>query len=314
METCKRYRAVIRNRRVHHPSMRLRKDGQVVADEFLHKHDLWDVIHLDGDSYAIRNYSLEYLGPGKIKENGKYVGATHDGKVTCNAEEVLDLERWKIESTDKGYVSFKSCFGKYLGCDKDYCMVTEREEYGLWEQWAIVDNTSILATPRRKVFILCCRNNFFREDDTLPALSCNKKEVFANHCAKSFDLYTWSVFCIEEDKIALQSHFGKFLTSRENGDIGCDGVGDFSTDKTQIWTVEQVEGASDGTVALKSVFGRYLMYDMRFSCFGIVHANGVHCNDDCTHWVFHNDPHCQAKAYAIVKDVILRKNYNMKYA
>ena len=125
METCKRYRAVIRNRRVHHPSMRLRKDGQVVADGFLDTHVFWDVIHLDGDSYAIRNYSLEYLGPGKIKENGKYVGATHDGKVTCNAEEVLDLERWKIESTDKGYVSFKSCFGKYLGCDKDYCMVTD---------------------------------------------------------------------------------------------------------------------------------------------------------------------------------------------
>jgi len=106
--------------------MRRREDGQVVADGFTYNHVYWDVIHLDGDSYAIRE---------RIKSRyfkGKYLGATHNGKVTCNAEEVLDLERWNIESTDKGYVSFKSCFGKYLGCDKDYCMATDRDECGLW--------------------------------------------------------------------------------------------------------------------------------------------------------------------------------------
>ena len=123
MDTCKNFSAIIRNRRVHHPSMRLRKDGEVVADGYMDTYQCWDVIHLDAYSYAIRHYS-----------RGKYLGATQDGKVTCNAEEVLDLERWKIESTDKGYVSFKSCFGKYLGCDKDYCMAADREECGLWEQ------------------------------------------------------------------------------------------------------------------------------------------------------------------------------------
>ena len=297
--------AVIRNRRVHHPSMRLRNDGQVVADGFVYDFiHCWDVIHLDGDTYAIKSHS-----------EGKYLGATHDGKVTCNAEKLLDLERWKIENTDKGYVSFKSCFGKYLGCDKDYCMATDREECGLWEQWAILDNSSILATPRRQLFILCCRNNFFRGDDTLPALCCDKKkEVFANHYGNSSLLYTWLVFCIEEDKIALQSQNGQFLTSRENGDIGCDGVGDFSSHKTQIWTVEQVEGASNGTVALRSLFGRYLMFDTRFSCFGFVKANGVHCNDDCTHWVFQNHLYNKTKAEAFVKDKIVSKHYNIKYA
>jgi len=300
--------AVIRNRRVHHPSMRLRNDGRVVADGFANRIIYyWDVIYLDGDSYAIKEHY-----------DGKYLGATHDGTVTCNAEEVLDLERWKIENTDKGYVSFKSCFGKYLGCDKDYCMIADREECGLWEQWAIIDNNSRLATPCRGAFIFCCRNNFFREDNRLPALSCiNEEEVFANHYGTSNGndcKCRWWVCCIEEDKIALKNDDEQFLTSRENGDIGCDGVGDFSSDKTQIWTVEQVGGASNGTVALRSLFGRYLMFDTRFSCFGFVKANGVHCNDDCTHWVFQNHLYNKTKAEAFVKDKIVSKHYNIKYA
>ena len=37
--------------------MRLRNDGQVVADGFINTIDYWDVIYLGRNSYAIRSYS-----------------------------------------------------------------------------------------------------------------------------------------------------------------------------------------------------------------------------------------------------------------
>lgn len=305
------FRAVIRSRRLHHPAMRRPKGGQVVADGFgMIICAYWDVIYLGGDSYAIR--TCKHVG--KDKGHGKYLGATHDGKVTCDAEEVLDMERWTIESTDKCYVSFKSCFGKYLCCDKDFRVTTDREECGLWEQWSILDNGFYLTTPSRMVYIRSCRNELFRKTDGLPALHYGLIEKLRiNLYGNASNASRWSVFCIEEDKIALLNNFSQILSTNENGDIMCDRDGDYSLDRTQIWTVEQVEGASNGTIALKSVFGCYLTCDSRFSCFGPVKANSEHCIDDCTHWVFHTDPDRLTKAGAIVKDEILRKNYNDEY-
>jgi len=51
------------------------------------------------------------------------------------------------------------------------------------------------------------------------------------------------------------------------------------------------------------------MYDIRFSCFGFVKANGEHCNDACAHWVFQAGPTRHTKAEAIGKNEILYKDH-----
>jgi len=74
-----------------------------------------------------------------------------------------------------------------------------------------------------------------------------KKEVvnhFYGTCTRYVNAnckWGWWVFCIEEDKIAIVNYDGQFLTCSNNGDVECGGDGDFSSDKTQIWTVEEVE-------------------------------------------------------------------------
>ena len=116
----------IRSRRPHHPTLSCHEDsdefgafGEEYVDKFENGtgYEYWTVTHLDNDMYTIscRGCSGERL---YLKAQGTYLGDSPDEELSCRPFILdLDIEKWKIESTGKGYVSIKSCFNKYLCAD-----------------------------------------------------------------------------------------------------------------------------------------------------------------------------------------------------
>jgi len=116
--------------------------------------------------------------------------------------------------------------------------------------------------------------------------------------------------CIDENKILLKSVNGYYLLS---GKYGIQLASNPS--KMHSWTVEDVEGASIPTVALKSKFGRYLECEYNhFMCDGSVKADSTDCRDKGTSWVFVTDPCDIHGNMALDKDAITMKDHNNEYA
>ena len=170
-----------------------------------------------------------------------YLKANPDGEVFCEWNRSHPNDEWKIERTTKGYVSIKSCYNKYLCADEEFYVTADRECCGLWEQWAIVDEPHLLTTPVREVYIRSCRQQSFRYDDALPALSYS---LDATNYGQAVDNEKWQLVCVDDNKVALCTDID------ENGDASChcrydDGtirIGDFFAFRNQLWTLENVEG------------------------------------------------------------------------
>eukprot|EP00815_Leptocylindrus_aporus_P004853 CAMPEP_0116067932 /NCGR_PEP_ID=MMETSP0322-20121206/11362_1 /TAXON_ID=163516 /ORGANISM="Leptocylindrus danicus var. apora, Strain B651" /LENGTH=238 /DNA_ID=CAMNT_0003554951 /DNA_START=374 /DNA_END=1086 /DNA_ORIENTATION=+ len=231
-------------------------------------------------------------------QNESYLQATPDGKVSLQNKSKNCNDEWSIESTRKGYVSIKSCFNKYLCADENFRVTANRECCELWEQWAIVDKPHLLVTPTREVYIRCCQQQLFHNnDDGLPALDSSSFEVAANCYGPATDSEKWHIVCFDDNKIFLEANDG-FLYTYENGTVA------ITHYEKQPWTVENVEGTSIPTVALKSIFGGYLCRDNgdHIMCDGSVKADSTDCRDKRSHWVFLTDPSDINGNMALTKD------------
>jgi len=300
----------IRSRRPHHPALCVTKNNRVVADQFRNARndECWTLHHHGQESYHI---TIELHSDRQL-----YLKADRDGRVWCeegtgNINEVNYV--WIIEFTRKGYVSIKSCFNKYLCADEDFHVTADREHCELWEQWAILDEPHLLTTPLRKVYIRNCHQQVFRNNDGLPALSSLSAK--ANCYGPATDGGKWRIMCIDDNKVVLNSPDG-YLSSDEDGTVKLIRKPLFSELDRLLWTVENVEGNSINTIALKSKFGRYLCRDNggHFMGDGSVKADSTGCRDKRTWWVFLTDSDDVDGNTALEKDAITMRNYNVEYA
>ena len=245
-----------------------------------------------------------------IEHQGWYLKADTGGNVRC--EKTSYGDPWKIENTRKGYFSIKSCYGKYLCCDKRYLLTANRECCELWEQWAIVDMPHLLVTPTREVYTRSCQQQLFCNNDGLPALCSFSAK--ANRYGPATYGEELRVMCIDVDKVRLMSN--------NNGYLSCDKDGKVKTNETMAytgmeglsWKIESVEGRN--AVALKSEFGRYLCCNNgdHFMCDSSLKADSTGCCDKRTWWVFLTNAHDIYGNKALKKEAITMKNYNIEYA
>ena len=151
------------------------------------------------------------------------------------------------------------------------------------------------------MYIRCCQQQLFRNNDGLPALG--SLSVKANCYGTATDGEKWRVMCVNDNNILLKSR-GGFLNSDEN-----DTKAIISSER-QPWTIENVDGASIPTVAIKSKFGRYLgcENDDHFMCDGSVEAKSDECYDKRTWWVFLTDPSDINGNMALDKDAITMRD------
>ena len=296
----------IRSRRPHHPALgcdTYTGRGRVFADQFENatEEECWTLEHRGNDTYS-------------IEHQGWYLKADRDGNVRC--EKTYCWDPWKIESTRKGYVSIKSCFGKYLCCDEDFRVTADREHCELWEQWAIVDMPHLLVTPTREVYIRSCQQQLFcNKDDGLPALSFSS--VKANRYGPATDDERWRVMCIDVDKVLLTSNIG-YLTCDRDGKVETIQTNPYPYTEIEglSWNIEIVESTFRNAVALKSEFGGYLCCsnDDHFMCDGSLKADSTGCCDRRTWWVFLTNAQDTHGNMALEKEAITMKNYNIEYA
>ncbi len=266
----------------------LRFDGynnRVWADQFENatKHECWTLEHLGNDIYHIIH-------------KGWYLKANPDGNVSMWWNRGHNYQ-WKIEYTRKGYVSIKSCFNKYLCADENFRVTADRENCELWEQWAILDKPHHLTTPIREVYIRSCRQEPFRYDDALPLLN-HKSFKATNYDQATYNEMLY-MMCIDDSKVALftrTDHKYKYdrrayLVVNSDGTLR-EQLNSYTYRKENIWTIENVEGASKSSFALKSPSGHYLRCDNgdHFMCDGSVKADSEDCGDERTWWVFSTDP------------------------
>jgi len=296
----------IRSRRPHHPALRC-YDRVVLADQFENatNDECWTLENLGNDTYYII-YRGDYL---QASPNGE-VSCPPDGEWLRESNRSHPNDKWKIEYTRNGYVSIKSYFNKYLCADENFRVTANRECCELWEQWAIVDKPHLLVTPTREVYIRCCQQQLFHNnDDGLPALDSSSFEVAANCYGPATDSEKWHIVCFDDNKIFLEANDG-FLYTYENGTVA------ITHYEKQPWTVENVEGTSIPTVALKSIFGGYLCRDNgdHIMCDGSVKADSTDCRDKRSHWVFLTDPSDINGNMALTKDAIIMKDYVDEYA
>jgi len=284
----------IRSRRPHHPALRFAtemNDRFVLADQFENgtKDECWTLKHLGNDIYHI------YCGEW-------YLYASPDGEVCCRIKYWLDSSynyQWKIEYTRKGYVSIKSCFNKYLCADENFRLTADREHCELWEQWMILDKPHLLTTPVREVYIRSCQKQSLLYDDALPALS--HKSFKATNYDQATRNEKWHIVCIDDNKVALFTRTDHKYKHNRRAYLVVNADGTLSEklyscpytyNKENIWTIENVEGASKSSFALKSPSGHYLRCDNgdHFMCDGSVKADSEDCGDERTWWVFSTDP------------------------
>ena len=229
--------------------------------------------------------------------------------MTCN-----DNEQWKIEYTRKGYVSIKSRYNRYLCADENFRVTANREHCELWEQWAILDEPHLLTTPVREVYIRSCQQQLFCNNEGLPALShaLAPSNIKANCYGPADYSEKWHIVCIDDNKILLKSDYG-FLSSGKDVTIQ---EAAYNESKGLSWTIENIEGDSKNTVALKSEFGRYLCCDNgdHFMGDGSVKADSTGCRDKCAWWVFLTNSDDVNGNTALEKDAITMKDHNIEYA
>ena len=309
----------IRSRRPHHPALRVVVDsnsigwsGRVRADQFENAtgYECWTLKHLGNDMYHII-FSGAY-SRGSYQRLYLYLQASPDGDVCCKSYDG-DGCGWKIESTRKGYVSIKSFYGKYLCCDDDFRVTANREHCELWEQWAIVHMHHLLITPTREVYIRSFQHHLFCKNEGLPAFVPSIAKANCYGPAKNNDV--WQVRCIGDNKILLKSDFGR-LSSDEDGTVKLIKHTTFPESKGMCWIIENVEGGSKNTVALKSEYGRYLCRDNgdHFMADDSVKADSSCCRDKSTWWVFLTDSDDVYGNTALEKDAITMKDHNIEYS
>ena len=319
----------IRSRRPHHPALTFRS-GEVRADEFEkgQDKDYWNLNPLGDDVYTISWSKPEYEEDSSdiYLRTYKYLSATPDGAVNVinrvfNNHYHPCCDKWKIESTRKGYVSIKSHYGYYLCADEDFQVTANRKHCELWEQWAILWDPVVLTTPPREVYIRSCRQALFRDDDGFPAFS----GAVASHYGPATDNQKWKLICIDDDKIALRlaSKYYEvnynYLASSEDGDVRFSNF--IHTHHNQllsscIWTIKKVEESSKVAVSLISAYGHYLWCDTasHFLSYGSVSAVPKSSNDESTDRLFLTDPSDINGDVSLERDDIVMKNYKSKYA
>ncbi len=308
----------IRSRRPHHPALGCYyplNSGRVFADQFENatERECWTLKHLGNDMYSI------YCG-------GWYLHASPNGEVRCKkphwSNSILNYE-WKIEYTRKGYVSIKSCYGKYLCADENFCVTANREHCELWEQWMILDEPHLLTTPVREVYIRSSRKQSLLYDDALPALS--HKPFKASNYGQATCNEKWHVVCIDDNKVALftrTDHKYKhdrraYLVVNADGTLREEPCScPYTYSEENIWTIENVEDASKSVFALKSPSGHYLRCDDgdHFMCDGSVIADSEDCVDERMWWVFTTDPSDVCGVRGMEMDEIMMTNRNRKFA
>ena len=176
----------------------------------------------------------------------------------------------------------------------------------------ILNEPHLLTTPVREVYIRSCRKQSFIYDDALPALSCKSFKV-TNYVQATCN-EKWRVVCIDDNKVALFTHVRQ--DGRRGLSVNKDRILKIIPLNGHIWTIENVEGGSKSSFALKSPYGRYLrcdngdhvMYD------GSVRADSEDCGNERTWWVFTTDPSDVCGVNAMGMDDIMMTNRNRKFA
>jgi len=291
----------IRSRRRHHPALSW-CDSVVFADQFENatEDECWTLKHLGNDMYSIQH-------------QGWYLHASSHGEVWCCGPG--EDFKWTIEYTRKGYVSIKSCHGKYLCCDEGFYVTADREHCELWEQWALVDMPHLLVTPTREVYIRSCQQRLFCKYEGLPALSVTPSIIKVNCSGPATDRDVWHVICIDNNKILLKSYRG-YLRSDRDGSVKLIENTTITENQGLCWTVENVEGDFKNTIALKSEFGRYLCRDNgdHFMGDGSMKADSTCCRGKSTWWIFLTNSDDVNGNTALKKDAITMKDHNIEFA
>jgi len=141
----------------------------------------------------------------------------------------------------------------------------------------------------------------------LPTLAVVLPFVKANRYGPATDDEKRLIICIDDNKVRLKLR-GGFLKSDKNG------VKTIISSERQPWTVENIEGASIHTVALKTKFGCYLCCEYNhFMCDGSVKADSTGCSGKGTSWMFVTDPSDINGNMALDKNTIAMKDHVGEY-
>jgi len=214
-------------------------DGSVVCDR--NSLSAWESI------------KFESFGGGKgcLKSGyGKYLSSSC-GNVEWNRDKAAGWETWTIMGGPNGVVGFKDFDGKYLSAQPDNSLKINRDVWGPWEYFTVVDAVvddekergSGTSLDKYDKFGLRSSEGKYVSVQPDGSVVCDRSSLSAWESIK-FETFGGGKGC-------LKSWNGKYLSS------SCGNV-EWNRNKAAGWETWTIMGGPNGVVGFKDYFGKYL--------------------------------------------------------
>eukprot|EP00761_Pharyngomonas_kirbyi_P013901 gb/GECH01013930.1/.p1 GENE.gb/GECH01013930.1/~~gb/GECH01013930.1/.p1 ORF type:complete len:249 (+),score=25.69 gb/GECH01013930.1/:1-747(+) len=168
--------------------------------------------------------------------HGFYLGATPEGVVTLTSNEPNEPQHWRV-SSDKGKVTFRSHFGRFLTAEPSGTVLADRTKAKGWEHFLI------RIAPGAKVHVKSHHQKYLSSDQDYQ-VTC------IQGTPGPWETFTAAVG--RHNRTCLRSAHAKYLCLEKSGTVVAD------RGQAKEWESMRLEVHLDGRIAFKSTFDTYM--------------------------------------------------------